>query len=197
MARAIRVLKVENFRIADAIEAKGGPGSLGNAGQSGVNATGGSNNDGTFAQPSPGGDGILATGGTTLVGLVTVVRVYEARVAPPTAVLVAPALRVRAVLPEELVSGLGGGTRDLRATGSSAPQTAPERRSSGQNTGGGDGVLGQSTGGVGLRGTSTAFVGIVGISSTGHGLYGSTNGGAGVFGGSWPRTSAPTALACW
>ena len=59
------VLKVENFRIADAIEAQGGPGSLGNAGGRGINATGGSNTLGSFALPSNAGDAILGTGGTT------------------------------------------------------------------------------------------------------------------------------------
>jgi hypothetical protein len=189
------VLKVENFRIADAIEAVGGPGSLGNAGQSGLVATGGPNNDGTFAQPSLGGDAIVATGGTTagavgnggkgvrgiggVSGSGTGGIGVEGTGGSPTGIG---------------IRGIGGGTAGSQGAGVHGSTNGTNPGVLGVNPGSGPGVEGQAAGtSNGVRGAHTSNgTGVKGVSNStnsssdgngsGIGVHGRSGTGIGVLG---------------
>jgi len=189
------VLRVENFRIADAIEAVGGPGSLGNAGGRGVNATGGSNSAGTFGLPTNAGDAILATGGNTLTGVGNGGKGVKGQGGAAGSGTGGTGVEGQGGSPAGIgVRGFGGGTSGSQGSGVSGSTNSSNAGVQGNNSGSGPGVRGDSgngpgvhgssTNSLGVRGTSANFVGVVGISDTSHGLYGSSSNpsGAGLVG---------------
>ena len=189
------VLRVENFRIADAIEAFGGPGSLGNPGQSGLVATGGVNNDGTFATPSPGGDAIVATGGTTAghVGNGGIgVRAVGGAAGSGTGGI---GVQATGGAPSGIaVRAIGGGTAGSQGAGVHASTNGTNPGVLGVNPGNGPGVEGQAAGtSNGVRGAhSSNGTGVKGVSNStnassdgngsGIGVHGKSGSGVGVQG---------------
>jgi hypothetical protein len=177
------VLKVENLRIADALEAKGSPGSLGNAGRRGVVATGGDNIAGTFALPSNGGDAILATGGSAASGVGSGGRGIRAVGGSGGSFSGGTGVEGTGGAPFGIgVRGFGGGTNGSQGAGvSGTTNSGTNAAVQGTNLGTGPGVQGQSESGTGVQG-SGGSAGVSGETTSGNGVMGTSVSGTGVQG---------------
>ena len=195
------VLKVENFRIADAIEAKGGPGSLGNSGGQGLTATGGANTAGTFATPSTGGDAIQATGGSTVGAVGNGGRGVRGTGGAAGSGSGGTGVKGTGGSPSGIgVKGFGGGTSGSQGSGVSGftnSNSATIAGVLGINSGSGPGVRGDSGSGKGVYGQSTSSDGVHGHSASGVGLRGTSGNFVGVIGISDNSTACTDTTLRW
>ena len=178
------VLRVTNLRIADAILADGGPGSLGNAGGRGINATGGNNDDGSFALPSAGGDAILGTGGNTISAVGSGGRGVRGVGGAAGTGTGGTGVEGTGGAPNGAgVRGAGGGSAGSQGSGVVAVTNSTSNAAlQANNNGAGPGARGEATSGPGVLGEATSGPGVRGEATSGFGVFGESTSGVGVFG---------------